>query len=118
MLNREIISPCTLCEKLWRSCAPDVRIVSLAQAVFQLSGRRTRAVLLRHILATFPFDAPMFDYFISDRFVQLLTPSCKCHYRLCALIKPRHLQFCIIIRFYFRLFFFLSHPYLVFVVLI
>lgn len=28
-----------------------------------------------------------------------------CHYRLCALIKPRHLQFCIIIRFYFRLFF-------------
>lgn len=68
-------------EKLW-SRAPDVRIVSLARAVFELSGRTTRAVLLRHILATFPFDALMLDFFltdafVSDSFVQFLTPSWK-----------------------------------------
>lgn len=58
VLSGEIISPCTLCEKLWRSCAPDVRIVSLARAVFQLSARRTRAVLLRHVFGNFSFRCP------------------------------------------------------------
>lgn len=65
-------------EKLW-SRAPDVRIVSLARAAFQMSGRTTRVVLLRHILPTFPFDVLMLEYLKkkhkkNDSFVEFFTP--------------------------------------------